>query len=393
MLLHNLTPIHSDHAVDISVVGEKIATIRNLGKKDLSDPFQIHFTSATVFPGLINSHDHLDFNCFSILGQRKYSNYSEWGLHIHKIFNRQIDSVLKIPQNIRTEWGIYKNLLAGVTTVVNHGSRLKIENPMINVYQEPQNLHSVKFEKAWKWKLNNPILKNKDCVIHTGEGSDKQSSAEIDQLLKFNLLKRNLVGVHGVAMNASQAKKFKGLVWCPESNRVMLNKHARITDLKTHTPILFGTDSTLTGNWNIWHHLRLARSLQQANDPELFAMLTSSPARFWNMNNGEILEDKDADMVITKKKTGIPTWDDIFKTNPEDILLIIHKGVIKLFDKAMYPQLVSLPLNMQRFSRVSIKGHTKFVAGDLPALISAIKSYNPTVNFPIEVSDVVNSVA
>src|SRR4029077_6161910 len=115
-----------------------------------------------------------------------------------------------------TEWGMYKNLIAGVTTVVNHGTRLNIGNPLINIYQESQNLHSVKFEKGWKWKLNNPLLKNKDCVIHTGEGSDKQSSVEIDHLLNFNLLKRNLVGVHGVAMNASQARKFKGLVWCPE---------------------------------------------------------------------------------------------------------------------------------------------------------------------------------
>jgi cytosine/adenosine deaminase-related metal-dependent hydrolase len=393
MLLHNLTPIHSDQAVDISVAGDKIMTIRTADKKDQTDPFQIHFTSATVFPGLINSHDHLDFNCFSILGQRKYSNYSEWGLHIHKIFKKQIDSILKIPQNLRTEWGMYKNLLAGVTTVVNHGSHLKIENPLINVFQQPQNLHSVKFEKSWKWKLNNPILKNKDCVIHTGEGSDKQSAAEIDQLLKFNLLKRNLVGVHGVAMNTSQAKKFKGLVWCPESNRVMLNKHARIAELKAHTPILFGTDSTLTGNWNIWHHMRLARSLHQANESELFAMLTSSPANLWNMNNGEILVNKDADMVITKKKTGIPTWDDIFKTNPEDILLIIRKGMIMLFDKAMHPQLLNLPVNMQCFSRVSIKGHIKFVAGNLPALISAIKSFNPQVNFPIEASDVINTIA
>ena len=51
---------------------------------------------------------------------------------------------------------------------------------------------------------------------------------KLTELLKFNLLKRNLVGVHGVAMNATQARQFKGLIWCPESNRVLLNKHARI---------------------------------------------------------------------------------------------------------------------------------------------------------------------
>ena len=390
MLLSNVTPVNSNHAVDIAIAGEKIMAIKTTGKKDQSDPIQIQFTSATVFPGLINSHDHLDFNCFSILGQRKFVNYTEWGLHIHKIYKEQINSILKIPQKIRTEWGMYKNLLAGVTTVVNHGSRLKIENPLINVYQEPQNLHSVQFEKGWKWKLNNPLLKNRDCVIHTGEGSDKQSSAEIDNLLRFNLLKRNLVGVHGVAMNISQAKKFKGLIWCPESNRVLLNKHAHISDLKTHTPLLFGTDSTLTGNWNIWHHLRLARSLHQVTDSELFAMITSSPAKIWNLNSGELQSDKDADMVVVKKKTGIPTWDDVFRTNPEDILLIIHKGRIRMFDKAMHPQLVNLPLNIQRFSRISIKGHIKFLEGNLPGLIASIKTYNPQVNFPIEATDTVN---
>jgi cytosine/adenosine deaminase-related metal-dependent hydrolase len=393
MLLNNVTLINSDSSVDIAIAGEKIAAIGTSVKKNQADPFQIHFTSATAFPGLINSHDHLDFNCFSILGQKKYSNYTEWGTHIHKIFKDQIDTVLKIPKNLRTGWGIYKNLLAGVTTVVNHGSRLKIDDPVITVYQEPQNLHSLKFEKGWQWKLNNPLLKNKDCVIHTGEGSDKQSSIEIDRLLKFNFFRRNLIGVHGVAMNATQAKKFKGLVWCPESNRVLLNKHARIADLKGHTPLLFGTDSTLTGNWNIWHHLRLARSLHQVNDAELFEMITRSPARLWGLNSGELQSDKDADLVIVKKKTGIPTWDDVFKTNPEDILLIIHKGSIKMFDKAMHVQLAGLPLNTQRFSRVNIKGHLKFVEGDLPGLITNIKKYNSGVQFPVEAIDTISTAA
>jgi len=28
-----------------------------------------------AFPGLINSHDHLDFNLFPLWGNRKYNNY------------------------------------------------------------------------------------------------------------------------------------------------------------------------------------------------------------------------------------------------------------------------------------------------------------------------------
>ncbi len=385
MLLTNLTPINESRPLNISIADGKITELAAVNNGKVSDTFQIHFTSATVFPGLINSHDHLDFNCFSVLGQRKFSSYAEWGMHIHKEYKEEINSILKMPQNLRTEWGIYKNLLAGVTTVFNHGMRLKINDPLINIHQETQNLHSVKFEKGWFWKLNNPLLTNKVCVIHTGEGTDKQSFEEIDRLLKFNLLKRNLVGVHGVAMNSSQAKKFKALVWCPESNRVLLNKHAHINDLKGHTHLLFGTDSTLTGNWNVWHHLRFARTLRLVNDEELFTMITSSPANLWNLNCGEIKTGKDADLVVVKKKNSIPSWDDVFRTNPEDILMILHKGQIRMFDKAMHIQLPFL--NLQRFSRISIKGHIKYVEGDLPGLISALKKYNPRVNLPVEASE------
>ncbi|HSZ32973.1 MAG TPA: amidohydrolase family protein [Puia sp.] len=385
MFLNNVTPINESRPIQIVISGEKIFKIEASSKQTPVSSEQINFTSATVLPGFINSHDHLDFNCFPVLGQRKYSNYTEWGKYIHKVYKEHIDSILRIPQQLRTEWGIYKNLLAGVTTVVNHGSYLKIENPLINVYQKSQNLHSVWFENNWKWKLNNPFLKSKDCIVHTGEGADQQSSDEIDRLLKYNLFKRNLVGVHGVAMNSNQAKHFKGLVWCPESNKVLLNKHADIGTLKRHTNIIFGTDSTLTGNWNFWHHLRLARSLHLVDDSELFSMVTSSPAQLWNLNSGELTAGRDADLVIVKKKMGAPNWDDVYRTNPEDILLIISKGKIRLYDKALQSQLINLSLNIKHFSTFTIKGNLKYVDGNLPALVANIKKYNPNVNFPTDI--------
>jgi Amidohydrolase family len=188
-------------------------------------------------------------------------------------------------------------------------------------------------------------------------------------------------------MNANQARYFKGLVWCPESNRVLLNKQADIRTLKEHTNIIFGTDSTLTGNWNFWHHLRFARSLHQVNDSELFKMITSSPAQLWNLNVGELKAGKDADLVVIKKKTGIPTWEDVYKTNPEDILLIITKGMIRMYDKALHSQLTNLSLNIKHFSSFTIKGHLKYVDGDLPALVANIKRYNPKVSFPTDVCE------
>jgi cytosine/adenosine deaminase-related metal-dependent hydrolase len=390
VLLNHLSIVHSDQPVDIAVYGEKIMGIGPDQKQYSTDSLQIYFTDAIAIPGLINSHDHLDFNCFSILGNRKYDHYTEWGKHIHEVHKENIKEILRIPKKLRTAWGMYKNLLAGVTTVVNHGSRLDIENPLIDVLQETQNLHSVEYEKNWKWKLNNPVHVRQDCVIHTGEGTSKRSAEEIDKLIKYNLLGRKLIGVHGVSMNSDQAKHFKALVWCPESNKILLDHHARIRDLKASTTIVFGSDSTLTGNWNIWKHLRLAHTLQQVTDDELFGMITDVPASLWNINKGRLQPKKDADIVVLNMKSKSTAIRDLFSANPEDILLIVHKGQIRLFDKSLLVQLRNLPVNLFRYNQVNINESTKFVQGDLPGLIGEIRKYHTNIQFPVEVFETIN---
>jgi cytosine/adenosine deaminase-related metal-dependent hydrolase len=385
MLLNNVMPVNGFGPVKISIAG---ATIKSIGEGNiLSEPndLSIQFTNAIAFPGLINSHDHLDFNCFSPLGNRNYNSYTEWGQHIHAAYKEEINLVMKIPLELRIAWGVYKNLLSGVTTVVNHGAVLPTDQSMISIIQHPQSLHSVKFEKNWRWKLNNPAHRNRLCVIHTGEGLDKPSHEEIDELLKYNLLNRKLVGIHGVAMGAYQAKKFEGLVWCPESNNVLLSRNANIARLKMATRVVFGTDSTLTGNWDIWQHLRLARSMEQASDEELFEMVTHSAANLWGLNRGRLTAGKEADIVIAKTPGGNSSWNDFFAIKPEDILMIVHQGRISMFDETMLPQLSDLHVTLYKFSKVLLNGTVKFVAGDLPAIIEMIKAYNPAINFPAEV--------
>jgi cytosine/adenosine deaminase-related metal-dependent hydrolase len=390
VLLNHLSIINSNEPVNIAVYGEKIMHIGSEPDYNTSDPLQLRFTDAIAIPGLINSHDHLDFNCFSVLGNRKYDHYTEWGKHIHDVHKENIRAVLRIPKNLRVAWGIYKNLLAGVTTVVNHGRPLHIEKPLIDIYQETQDLHSVAFEKNWKWKLNNPFFLRRNCVIHTGEGTSKRSADEIDLLLKFNLLKRNLIGVHGVSMKSEQAKRFKAMIWCPESNRTLLHRHARVDELKNSTTVVFGSDSTLTGSWNIWKHLRLARTLRQVTDEELFDMITRIPAGLWKLNKGKLEPKKDADIVVLKIRSKLPCFDELFNANPENILLIIQRGQIRLFDKSLLPQLRLTPVNLFRYNQINFKENTKFVEGELSGLINEIKKYNPKMHFPVEVFETIN---
>jgi cytosine/adenosine deaminase-related metal-dependent hydrolase len=381
MILNNVRIALTGEQVSIRIQNGKIAEILPGLFHDKTEQFALDFDDAIIFPGLINSHDHLDFNLFPALGDKTYSNYTEWGQHIHKTYKDQINSILKVPELLREQWGIYKNLLCGVTTVVNHGKKVKAQTGLLTIYQNCQSIHSVQFEKKWKLALNNPLKKKLPAVIHSGEGTDASSFKEIDQLIHWNLLRRKLVAIHGVAMMESQVNAFKALVWCPESNYFLLGKTAPVNRLKKHIPILFGTDSTLTGDWNIWEHIRMARKTRYLDDKELYDTLTINAANIWKLNSGKVAEGKDADLVIAKPRLGLSGEDAFYNTDPKDILLVIHNGNVSLFDEEVYPQLKGI--NPDEYSKVYIDGACKFVKGNLPLLMQKIKQFYPGANFPV----------
>ena len=385
MRLCNLNIIESDRLQHIQVEKEKIKAITDNENsfQNIPKEWSIEFENAIAFPGLINSHDHLDFNLFPKLGNRIYNNYSEWGKDIHTQNKDVINAVLKIPQQLRTQWGIYKNLLNGITTVVNHGAKLKIADPFITILQDNYSLHSIKFERYWQLKLNNFFSKKQPYVIHVGEGTDEMAHNEILTLIKKNFFNKSLFAVHGVAMDEEQAKNFKGVIWCPDSNFFLLNATADIKRLKTKTRILFGTDSTLTADWNLWNHLRQARKTGLLNDRELFKTLTKTPSLAWEQNHtGAISIDKNADIVIAKAIAG-KGFDAFYSLNPKNIQFILHRGKIRLFDEEIKDQLMGYHFPISQFSKINVDGNWKYVYGDLPKLIREVKGYYPQVNFPI----------
>jgi cytosine/adenosine deaminase-related metal-dependent hydrolase len=378
MILNNVIPVNNDEPINIKINDGKIMQVSS-SPISPAGVLQLDFSNAIVFPGLINSHDHLDFNLFPQLGDKIYNNYTEWGAYIHERYKQEIAAVLNIPVELRSKWGIYKNLVCGVTTVVNHGEKHGTANDLLNVFEDTHCIHSVGFEKRWKVKLNNPFKKYLPVNIHIGEGTDLQSKNEIGQLLKWNILKRKLVGVHAVAMTESQADKFEAVVWCPQSNYFLLNKTSPVNLLKNHTNILFGTDSTLTSEWDIWEHFRLARKSKLLTDDELYNAVTINAARAWGLNAGEITQGKNADLVVAKKTNDDNGFDAFYAITPADLLLVMHRGEIRLFDEELLDQLGKINSN---FIKIYINGACKYVQGDLPGLIADIKKYQPNANFP-----------
>ena len=379
MLFQNLSIPGKPGFYDISTENDLILRIAATGElPNETVGIRVDFRNAIAFPGLINSHDHLDFNLFPRFGNKRFNNYLDWGHHLHENFKQEIHQIMQVPQTLRTSWGIYKNLINGFTTVVNHGDPLVITTSPILVIQENNILHSVGFEKNWIWKLNNPLARKYPFVVHIGEGTDKKAESEINQLIHWNLLKRKLVGVHGVAMNANQAAKFEALIWCPESNFFMLGKTADIRSIIKNTRILFGTDSTLTAGWNAWEHFRRARIISKVNDNELFDMLTLNAANTWNLRHAGTLQPAMKANIVIARTRNSQSWDSFYAINPVDILLVIQEGKIRLFDcdleAALGSRIETLP---DEYSKIRIGNSEKFVWGDLPGLINKIRDHHP----------------
>lgn len=343
------------------------ADINNTGKSIFN------LSSLRAFPGFINSHDHLDFNNYPRLGNGCYQNYTEWGPDIQIRFANEIIAVKKIPQPLRIQWGLYKNLLNGFTTVVNHGEKIKVGNELIYVFQDCYSLHSVSFEKNWWWRLNHPFRNDKPFVMHLGEGVDEPALQEIQKVVKYNWLKKEIIAVHGVAMKKPEAKSFRGLVWCPASNYFLLQSTAAINELKESTNILFGTDSTLTSPWRIQEHFRYALKSGIVTEKELVSMLTDLPSRCWKLHGrGVLAEGATADIVITTT-TGL---GDI------EIMMVLKEGEVLLADETIIKN--NEAVFRDNYTRIRLGRQVLYVKGNLSELVNNITRYYPAAEIPFE---------
>ena len=377
LILNNVSILNNsgDHFC-ISILNSKINSVNTKSIDNLSNSHTINFNDALAFPGLINAHDHLEFNLFPRLRSKIYRDYLEWGNDIQRLYSTEINAALNIPIELRMKFGMIKNLLNGITTVMHHGNiSINKSDQIVNVISNYNYLHSVSLEKRWWIKLN--LIFNKlPFVIHLGEGIGEAIENEINKLFSWNLFKRKIIAVHGISLNTNQADKMAALIWCPDSNLFLYNKTAKVSELKDKIPILFGSDSNLTSNPNFWNQIRTARKISALNDEELINSITSLPAELLNVKDtGKIKNGYLADIVIVRKKSE-NNYDAFFNINPEDILLIIRSGKIILFDESLEHECAYF----------KIRSSTKFTDKEIIAVIKKLEDYK--VRLPLEISSI-----
>ncbi|HTH54894.1 MAG TPA: amidohydrolase family protein, partial [Cyclobacteriaceae bacterium] len=289
---------------DVRVKNGIVAEIGNdltLQKKEIYYACESHF----LYPGLINSHDHLEMNLYPLVGNPPYQNYTEWAKDIYKPRESPVKEIERVDIEDRLLWGGIKNLISGVTTVIHHNpwhrALSKKKFPVRVV--ETAWAHSLAYEKNVEKKF--PKTKS-PFAIHAAEGVDTLAQEEISKLHDLGLLKQNTVLIHAVGLNEGNVKLIReskaAIVWCPSSNLFMFGKTLPLNEIIGKIKVALGSDATMTGPATFLDEIRVAWRSGYVTAKEICAMVTSIPAEIFQLEIPSIQVGKPADFWITPAK-------------------------------------------------------------------------------------------
>lgn len=329
----------------IRIKGERIIAINTPPQK--RDRI-IDGQGGLMMPGLINAHDHLELNTFKRLKYREtYAHSRHWIEDIEARF--EYDPALTEPRREsladRLLVGALKNLLSGVTTVCHHNP---LHRPLRNGYpirvvKDYGFCHSLfrGDDVLTSYRRTNP---NYPWIIHLAEGVDAEAEAEFEQLDRRGGLHQNTILVHGVGLTPQQrlrlAEQGGGLIWCPGSNHFLFGRTAWVQELAEAGKVALGSDSRLSGEFDLLAELQVAHQANQLPPQTLFQLVTTHAAALLRLRHGgmgQIVGGGIADLVLLPAPASTDPFTHFLQLTRSQIELVLLAGKPLASSPAMQP--------------------------------------------------------
>jgi cytosine/adenosine deaminase-related metal-dependent hydrolase len=289
-----------------------------------------------ILPGLINAHDHLEFNLFPRLGNGPYRNASEWAHDIYRPHEEPVRSHLRVPKRARLIWGGLKNLLCGVTTVMHHNPYDEVFDAgfPVRVVKKYGWAHSVTFSRDYA-ERHAATPAAFPFVIHAGEGTDGCAAEEIRLLDARGVLAGNTVIAHAVGADSPGLELIRrrkaAIIWCPTSNFFVLRKTVSDELLGAGIPIALGTDSAISAAGDMQDEVDSAARI--AGRERVYRMVTSDAAAILRLGGGEgaIRAGGVADLAAFRDRGQVPC-EALAALSPE---MVVVDGSVRLLSLDM----------------------------------------------------------
>lgn len=330
---------------DVSITDEHLASFMG-GGRNRSTGVSLDLSGYTLFPGLINAHDHLEFGLFPRLGRPPYKNATEWARDIQDRFASTIKKHNAVPRDVRLWWGALRNLLCGVTTVCHHNPAapvLQTERFPLHVVTGFNWAHSLAFSSDLQ-ELHRRSVPSQPFILHACEGLDETARAEFAQLLDMNVVDERTVLVHGLAMTSDQVEMLNlcgaSLISCPTSNKFLFSRAPLYDQLAKVNRLAIGSDSPLTADGDLLDEISFCQKTLEMPPATIFDLVTSAPAEILRLNSGvgSIFPDASADLFAVRSSVVSPA-EHLVSISWHDVELVLVGGIVRLASDELFHRL------------------------------------------------------
>jgi cytosine/adenosine deaminase-related metal-dependent hydrolase len=351
------------HVVNDGVVYISAGSIAAVQKASAAPPpefegMKVLQTKGTIYPGLIDLHDHLSYNVLQLWDVPKlYTNRDQWaqGDTYRKLVTGPMKVLAHTPDCVPAivRYVECKCLVAGTTTSQGialssySGIQRFYKGVVRNVEQtdEPDlpeaATHIADVEAKDRDKFLKRLEKLSCLLLHLSEGTDDAAREHFLALQAPSgewAVRSSLAGIHCVAL---QRKDFdvlrKGgaaMVWSPLSNLLLYGQTANVSEAREAEVLTaLGPDWSPSGSKNLLGELKLAKLVDSLDedglsDYELIALATRNPAKIlrWDERLGTIEAGKRADLLVVAGAGG-DGHAHLFTRSEHDVELVVVNGV------------------------------------------------------------------
>jgi 5-methylthioadenosine/S-adenosylhomocysteine deaminase len=340
-----------------------------------SPPVGFEGTSAvdvrgTIFPGLIELHNHLAYNALSLWHvPRLFTNRGQWGGTPE--YQRLVTGPMKVlglTEDVMPSLVRYvecKCLVSGVTTsqgielFSNAGARRYYRGIVRNVEQTdeadlPEAVTRIADVDARSPERFLARLKKQTCfLLHLSEGVDQTARKHFRALQLPGgewAITAALAGIHCAGLLNEDFRIFgardASMVWSPMSNLLLYGATSRVKSARDNgVRIGLGSDWAVSGSKNLLGELKVARLASDEmqagfSDRDLVAMATRDAASILGWQNvlGSIRPGARADLIVLDKTTDDP-YKALVHAAETGISLVMINGVPRFGTTALMTRL------------------------------------------------------
>jgi 5-methylthioadenosine/S-adenosylhomocysteine deaminase len=314
-------------------------------------------TKGTIYPGLIDLHDHLSYNALQLWDvPKRYTNRDQWAKG--DTYRRLVTGPMKVlahtPEYVPAvvRYVESKCLVAGTTTSqgIALSSYAGIQRFYKGIVRNVEQTDEPELPEA-RTKISDveatdrdkflKRLESVDCLLlHLSEGTDDSARKHFLALQAPSgkwAITDSLAGIHCVALEKKDfevlADAGSSMVWSPLSNLLLYGETADVGKARAAgVQVALGPDWSPSGSKNLLGELKLARLVSSLNgdnlsDYDVLSLATRNPAKIlrWHEHLGTLEGGKRADLLVVSGDGG-DGHAHLFARNEHDVELVVVNG-------------------------------------------------------------------